>query len=167
VRVTDPETGKELPRETIGMIQVKGSNVSKGYWQMPEKIKAEFRADGFFITGDLGKIDDKGNVHIVGRGKDLVISGGFNVYPKEIASEIDAMPGVVESAVIGVPQDFGEGVTAVVVCNRGGQSQRDYGAGSARRKARQVQYAEARFGRAGGAAQRHGQGAEEYSARYL
>ena len=116
VRVTDPETGKDLGRETIGMIEVKGPNVFKGYWRMPEKTKAEFRNDGFFITGDLGKIDDKGYVHILGRGKDLVISGGFNVYPKEIESEIDAMPGVVESAVIGVPHaDFGEGVTAVVV----------------------------------------------------
>lgn len=120
VRVTDPETGKELPRDEIGMIEVKGPNVFKGYWRMPEKIKAEFRDDGFFITGDLGKIDAKGYVHILGRGKDLVISGGFNVYPKEIESEIDAMPGVIESAVIGVPHaDFGEGVTAVLVCNKG------------------------------------------------
>ncbi|MCP3419795.1 malonyl-CoA synthase [Bradyrhizobium brasilense] len=120
VRVTDPETGKELARETIGMIEVKGPNVFQGYWRMPEKTKAEFRADGFFITGDLGKIDDKGYVHILGRGKDLVISGGFNVYPKEIESEIDAMPGVIESAVIGVPHaDFGEGVTAVLVCSKG------------------------------------------------
>jgi malonyl-CoA/methylmalonyl-CoA synthetase len=120
LRVTDPETGKEVSRDTIGMIEVKGPNVFKGYWRMPEKTKAEFRDDGFFITGDLGKIDDKGYVHILGRGKDLVISGGFNVYPKEIESEIDAMPGVVESAVIGVPHaDFGEGVTAVVVCNKG------------------------------------------------
>lgn len=116
VRVTDPETGKELPRDEVGMIEVKGPNVFKGYWRMPEKTKAEFRPDGFFITGDLGKIDAKGYVHILGRGKDLVISGGFNVYPKEIESEIDAMPGVVESAVIGVPHaDFGEGVTAVLV----------------------------------------------------
>lgn len=120
VRVTDPETGKELPREEIGMIEVKGPNVFKGYWRMPEKTKSEFRPDGFFITGDLGKIDAKGYVHILGRGKDLVISGGFNVYPKEIESEIDAMPGVIESAVIGVPHaDFGEGVTAVLVCNKG------------------------------------------------
>ncbi|MDD1531706.1 malonyl-CoA synthase [Bradyrhizobium sp. WBOS7] len=116
VRVTDPETGKELPHEEIGMIEVKGPNVFKGYWRMPDKTKAEFRPDGFFITGDLGKIDAKGYVHILGRGKDLVISGGFNVYPKEIESEIDAMPGVIESAVIGVPHaDFGEGVTAVLV----------------------------------------------------
>lgn len=120
LRVADPETGNEIARDTIGMIEVKGPNVFKGYWRMPEKTKAEFRDDGFFITGDLGKIDDKGYVHILGRGKDLVISGGFNVYPKEIESEIDAMPGVIESAVIGVPHaDFGEGVTAVVVCNKG------------------------------------------------
>lgn len=120
LRVTDPETGKELPRESIGMIEVKGPNVFRGYWRMPEKTKAEFRDDGFFITGDIGKIDSNGYVHILGRGKDLVISGGFNVYPKEIESEIDAMPGVIESAVIGVPHaDFGEGVTAVVVCDKG------------------------------------------------
>jgi malonyl-CoA/methylmalonyl-CoA synthetase len=120
VRVTDPETGEERGREEIGVIEVKGPNVFKGYWRMPEKTKAEFRDDGFFITGDLGKIDAKGYVHILGRGKDLVISGGFNVYPKEIESEIDAMPGVIESAVIGVPHaDFGEGVTAVVVCDKG------------------------------------------------
>jgi malonyl-CoA/methylmalonyl-CoA synthetase len=119
VRVTDPETGKETARDSIGMIEVKGPNVFKGYWRMPEKTRSEFRDDGFFITGDLGKIDGNGYVHILGRGKDLVISGGFNVYPKEIESEIDAMPGVVESAVIGVPHaDFGEGVTAVVVCAR-------------------------------------------------
>jgi malonyl-CoA/methylmalonyl-CoA synthetase len=120
VRVTDPETGKPLGAEAIGMIEVKGPNVFKGYWRMPEKTRSEFRDDGFFITGDLGKIDDKGYVHILGRGKDLVISGGFNVYPKEIESEIDAMPGVIEAAVIGVPHaDFGEGVTAVVVCDKG------------------------------------------------
>src|ERR1700716_269714 len=120
VRVTDPETGKTLGPEAIGMIEVKGPNVFKGYWRMPEKTKAEFRDDGFFITGDLGKIDANGYVHILGRGKDLVSSGGFNVYPKEIESEIDAMPGLVESAVIGIPNaDFGEGVTAVVVCDKG------------------------------------------------
>jgi malonyl-CoA/methylmalonyl-CoA synthetase len=122
VRVTDPENGKQLAADSIGMIEVKGPNVFRGYWRMPDKTKAEFRDDGFFITGDLGKIDGKGYVHIVGRGKDLVISGGFNVYPKEIESEIDAMPGVIESAVIGVPHaDFGEGVTAVLVCNKGAE----------------------------------------------
>ncbi len=118
VRVTDPETGTPLEPEAIGMIEVKGPNVFKGYWRMLEKTKAEFRADGFFITGDLGKIDARGYVHILGRGKDLVISGGFNVYPKEVESEIDAVPGVIESAVIGVAHpDFGEGVTAVVVAD--------------------------------------------------
>ncbi len=116
------------------MIEVKGPNVFKGYWRMPEKTKAEFRDDGFFITGDLGKIDDKGYVHILGRGKDLVISGGFNVYPKEIESEIDAMPGVVESAVIGVPHaDFGEGVTAVRGLQQGRRCQRSFRAEGARR----------------------------------
>jgi malonyl-CoA/methylmalonyl-CoA synthetase len=116
MRVTDPETGEVLPADEIGMLEVKGPNVFKGYWRMPEKTEAEFRKDGFFITGDLGKIDERGYVHIVGRGKDLIITGGYNVYPKEIESEIDAIPGVVESAVIGVAHpDFGEGVTAVVV----------------------------------------------------
>ena len=120
LRVTEPETGKPLPDGETGMIEVKGPNVFKGYWRMPEKTAAEFRADGFFITGDLGKIDQRGYVHIVGRGKDLVISGGYNIYPKEVESEIDDMPGVVESAVIGLPHpDFGEGVTAVVVRERG------------------------------------------------
>jgi malonyl-CoA/methylmalonyl-CoA synthetase len=116
IRITDPESGTPLPQGEIGMIEVRGPNVFKGYWRMPEKTRAEFRGDGFFITGDLGVIDDQGYVAIVGRGKDLVISGGFNVYPKEVEDEIDALPGVVESAVIGVAHpDFGEGVTAVVV----------------------------------------------------
>jgi malonyl-CoA/methylmalonyl-CoA synthetase len=120
LRITDPETGKPLAQGEIGMIEVKGPNVFKGYWRMPEKTAAEFRADGFFITGDLGKVDDRGYVHIVGRGKDLIISGGYNVYPKEVETEIDAMPGVIESAVIGVDHpDFGEGVTAVVVAQKG------------------------------------------------
>ncbi|MFC5393252.1 malonate--CoA ligase [Bosea vestrisii] len=121
-RVTDPESGKELARDEIGMIEVKGPNVFKGYWRNPEKTKAEFRADGFFITGDLGKIDPAGYVHIVGRGKDLIITGGYNVYPKEVEAEIDEMPGVIESAVIGCPHpDFGEGVTAVVVAKPGAE----------------------------------------------
>jgi malonyl-CoA/methylmalonyl-CoA synthetase len=116
LRIADPETGAALAQGEIGVIEVKGPNVFKGYWRMPEKTAAEFRPDGFFITGDLGMIDSDGYVHIVGRAKDLVISGGFNVYPKEIESEIDAISGVAESAVIGVAHpDFGEGVTAVVV----------------------------------------------------
>ena len=120
LRVADPESGKILPQGEIGVIEVHGPNVFQGYWRMPEKTAAEFRADKFFITGDLGKVDERGYVHIVGRGKDLVITGGFNVYPKEVETEIDAMPGVVESAVIGVAHpDFGEGVTAVVVKDKG------------------------------------------------
>jgi malonyl-CoA/methylmalonyl-CoA synthetase len=115
IRITDPETGRALAQGEIGMIEVRGPNVFKGYWRMPEKTKAEFREDGFFITGDLGLVDGNGYVAIVGRGKDLVISGGFNVYPKEVETEIDALPGVLESAVIGLAHpDFGEGVTAVV-----------------------------------------------------
>ena len=117
LRITEPESGAEIPQGETGMIEVKGPNVFKGYWRNPEKTRAEFRPDGFFITGDLGMIDARGYVHILGRGKDLIISGGFNVYPKEVESEIDGLPGVVESAVIGVPHpDLGEGVTAVVVC---------------------------------------------------
>ena len=114
--VADPETGAELPKGEIGMIEVRGPNVFSGYWQMPEKTAAELRANGFFITGDLGRFDENGYLHIVGRGKDLIITGGYNVYPKEIETEIDALPGVTESAVIGLPhRDFGEGVTAVIV----------------------------------------------------
>jgi malonyl-CoA/methylmalonyl-CoA synthetase len=116
VRIADPESGKVLGVDEIGVLEVKGPNVFSGYWRMPEKTKAEFRDDGFFITGDVSKIDRDGYVHIVGRAKDLIITGGFNVYPKEVETEIDALPGVIESAVIGCPHpDFGEGVTAVVV----------------------------------------------------
>ncbi len=122
IRVTDPETGAELAQGEIGMIEVRGPNVFKGYWRMPEKTAAELRENGFFITGDLGKFDERGYLNIVGRGKDLIITGGYNVYPKEIETEIDAIPGVVESAVVGVPhRDFGEGVTAVVVTTGKGE----------------------------------------------
>jgi len=115
LRVVSPESGEALGAGEIGMIEVKGPNVFKGYWRMPEKTAAEFH-EGWFVTGDLGLIGPDGYVQIVGRGKDLVISGGYNVYPKEIETEIDALHGVVESAVIGIAHpDFGEGVTAVVV----------------------------------------------------
>ncbi|MGE0338930.1 MAG: malonyl-CoA synthase [Xanthobacteraceae bacterium] len=125
IRIT--ANSEALPPEEIGMIEVKGPGVFKGYWGMPEKTASEFRPDGFFITGDLGMKCADGNLQIVGRDKDLVISGGFNVYPKEIETEIDQLAGVVESAVIGVPHpDFGEGVTAVVV---GATSERDVIAG--------------------------------------
>ena len=120
VRLTDPETGDLVGPGEIGMIEVRGPNVFKGYWQMPEKTSEELRANGLFITGDLGQIDERGYIHIVGRGKDLIISGGYNVYPKEIELLIDDVPGVNESAVIGVPHpDFGEGVVAVVVPEAG------------------------------------------------
>jgi malonyl-CoA/methylmalonyl-CoA synthetase len=116
VRVCDPVTGVLLPPGDIGMIEVRGPNVFKGYWRNPEKSALEFRPDGFFITGDLGSFDRQGYLTISGRGKDLVITGGFNVYPKEIEMEIDQFPDVLESAVIGVPHpDLGEGVTALVV----------------------------------------------------
>jgi malonyl-CoA/methylmalonyl-CoA synthetase len=116
VRVVHQELGAPLACDEIGMIEVKGPNVFSGYWQMPDKTRAEFRDDGYFITGDLGKIDTRGYVHIIGRGKDLVITGGFNVYPKEVENELDALPGVEESAVVGIEHaDFGEAVTAVVV----------------------------------------------------
>jgi malonyl-CoA/methylmalonyl-CoA synthetase len=116
VRVTDPETGRELPRGEVGMIEIKGPNVFNGYWRMPEKTRAEFREDGFFVSGDLGYYDERGYLRISGRGKDLIISGGFNVYPAEVEGAIEALPGVAECAVIGVPHpDFGEGVVAVVI----------------------------------------------------
>jgi malonyl-CoA/methylmalonyl-CoA synthetase len=120
VRVTEPDTGAPLPSGEIGMVEVKGPNVFMGYWNMPEKTAAEFRADGFFITGDLGMIDEAGYLHIVGRGKDLIISGGLNIYPKEVEEAIDAIPGVNESAVIGLADpDFGEAVVAVVAAAPG------------------------------------------------
>lgn len=116
LRIADPDTGAELPQGETGMIDVKGPNVFQGYWQMPEKTAEEFRADGYFMTGDLGLIDDQGYVNIVGRAKDLIISGGYNVYPKEIEIVLDDMPGILESAVIGLPHpDFGEAVVAVIV----------------------------------------------------
>lgn len=115
LRIADPDSGAEVPRGETGMIEVKGPNVFKGYWQMPEKTASEFRKDGYFITGDLGMIDDQGYVNIVGRAKDLIISGGYNVYPKEVELALDEMPGVLESAVIGLPHpDFGEAVVAVL-----------------------------------------------------
>jgi malonyl-CoA/methylmalonyl-CoA synthetase len=102
--------------EEIGGIEVKGPNVFAGYWRDPQKSREEFTADGWFMTGDLGSIDRDGYVSIVGRAKDLVISGGYNVFPKEVEGELDALAGVAESAVFGVPHpDFGEGVTAAVV----------------------------------------------------
>jgi malonyl-CoA/methylmalonyl-CoA synthetase len=120
VRIADPDSGAPIRAGEIGVIEVKGPNVFAGYWRMPEKTAQEFRADGYFITGDLARVDTDGYVHIVGRAKDLVISGGFNVYPKEVETEIDAIEGVLESAVFGAPHaDFGEAVTAAVVAHPG------------------------------------------------
>ena len=119
LRVVD-DAGKALPVEEIGNIQVTGPNVFKGYWRMPEKTKEEFSADGWFKTGDVGKTDQRGYVSIVGRSKDLIISGGYNVYPAEIEGYINDMPGVAESALVGVPHpDFGEVGVAVVIAKPG------------------------------------------------
>jgi malonyl-CoA/methylmalonyl-CoA synthetase len=110
------DDGQLLAAGEIGGIQVKGPNVFKGYWRMPEKTAEEFTADGFFKTGDVGKIDERGYITIVGRSKDLIISGGYNVYPAEIEGYINDMPGVAESALVGVPHpDFGEVGVAVVI----------------------------------------------------
>ena len=115
IRIADAENRPAEVGE-IGQIQVKGDNIFRGYWRMPEKTREEFTADGFFKTGDMGKRDKEGYISIIGRSKDLIISGGLNVYPKEIEEMIDAMPGVFESAVFGVPHpDFGEAVIAAVV----------------------------------------------------
>ena len=116
LRIVNPGTGEVLKSGEIGMIEVRGPNVFKGYWRNPEKTAAEFRSDGFFITGDLGSFDQVGYLTISGRGKDLIITGGFNIYPKEIETELDQLSDIVESAVIGVPHaDFGEAVVAILV----------------------------------------------------
>jgi malonyl-CoA/methylmalonyl-CoA synthetase len=116
VIVTNQENGQILPSGEIGVLEVRGPNVFKGYWEKPEKTSEELRENGFFITGDLGTISEDGYVSIVGRSKDLIISGGYNIYPKEIEVFLDGLDGVLESAVIGIPHpDFGEGVVAVIV----------------------------------------------------
>jgi len=116
VIVTDPETGVELAQGRIGMVEVRGPNVFKGYWRMPDKTAAELRPDGFFITGDLGRFDADGYLTIVGRQKDLIIAGGFNIYPVEVEEALDAHPDILESAVVGVPHpDLGEAVLGVIV----------------------------------------------------
>jgi malonyl-CoA/methylmalonyl-CoA synthetase len=121
VRLVDQQQVEQTSQtDVVGTLEVRGPNVFAGYWQDAEKTRAEFTADGWFKTGDVGRIDVKGYVHIVGRAKDLVISGGYNVYPKEVETELDALDGVLESAVFGVPHpDFGEGVTAAVVAKPG------------------------------------------------
>jgi malonyl-CoA/methylmalonyl-CoA synthetase len=119
LRVQD-DAGQVVAIGEIGNIHVKGPNVFKGYWRMPEKTAEEFTSDGYFKTGDVGKIDALGYVTIVGRSKDLIISGGYNVYPAEIEGYINDLPGVAESAVIGIPHaDFGEVGVAVVIAKQG------------------------------------------------
>ena len=114
------DDGTPVDAGEVGEIEFRGPNVFAGYWRMPEKTAEEFTADGYFRSGDLGRIGDDGYIAIVGRGKDLVISGGFNVYPKEVELLIDKLEGVMESAVVGLPHpDFGEQVTAVVVREQG------------------------------------------------
>ena len=116
MRIADTKTGRPAPAGEVGIIELRGDNVFSGYWRMPEKTKEAFTDDGFFITGDMAVRDDDGYITIVGRDKDLIISGGLNVYPKEVEGFIDAIAGVVESAVIGVPHpDLGEAVVAIVV----------------------------------------------------
>lgn len=118
IRITD-DLGEDLPTGEIGNLQVRGDNVFQGYWNMPEKTAEDFTEDGFFITGDKVQMDDDGYISIVGRSKDMIICGGLNVYPKEIELVIDDLPGVKESAVIGIPDaDFGEVVAAVIVAER-------------------------------------------------
>ena len=119
VRICAPD-GSELPRGEVGVLEVRGPNVFKGYWNMPEKTREELRDNGFFITGDLATQGHDDYVTIVGRSKDLIISGGYNIYPKEIESLLDDQPGVLESAVVGVPHpDFGETPVAVLVPETG------------------------------------------------
>jgi len=121
IRVADPESGKPLAKGEVGGIEVRGPNVFKGYWKNPEKTAAEFRKEGnWFITGDVGRFDTEGYLLIVGRAKDLIITGGYNVYPAEVEGEIEALDGVAECAVVGLPdRDFGESVNAVVVRAKG------------------------------------------------
>ena len=125
LRVRD-DSGRNCTTDEIGNIEVSGPNVFAGYWRMPEKTKEEFTADGFFKTGDVGKIDGSGYITIVGRSKDLIISGGYNVYPAEIEGYINELPGVAESAVVGVPHpDFGEVGVAIVIPKAGGMLDAD------------------------------------------
>ncbi len=122
IRIAEPETGATLGPGEIGEIEVRGPNVFAGYWKMPDKTAEDMRSDGFFRTGDLGRFDDDGYLAIVGRAKDLIISGGYNVYPREVELALDAQPGVAESAVIGAPHpDLGEGVVGVLVAAPGAE----------------------------------------------
>jgi malonyl-CoA/methylmalonyl-CoA synthetase len=119
IRIVD-KNGSAVPQGEVGMITARGPNVFQGYWRRPDKTRAELHADGFFVTGDLGRQDSDGYISIVGRGKELVITGGLNVYPREVETSLNAVPGVTDSAVFGLPHpDLGEGVTAVIVTSGG------------------------------------------------
>ena len=120
VRIVDQTSGEPVTPGEIGILEVRGPNVFQGYWNMPEKTAADFRTDGYFITGDLAQMDPDGYITIVGRSKDLIISGGFNIYPKEVEEILDDQPGVLETAVIGIPHpDMGEAVVGVIVAQAG------------------------------------------------
>jgi malonyl-CoA/methylmalonyl-CoA synthetase len=121
VRIVD-DSGSVPPAGEVGMVEVRGPNVFKGYWNLPEKTAAEIHDDGYFVTGDLGLFESDGYLRLIGRAKDLIISGGLNVYPKEIEDAIDALDGVVESAVFAIPHpDLGEAVAAAVTLQPGTQ----------------------------------------------
>ena len=168
VRIADLESGAPVQAGEIGVIEVKGPNVFAGYWRMPEKTAQEFRADGYFITGDLARVDSDGYIHIVGRAKDLVISGGFNVYPKEVETEIDAIEGVLESAVFGVAHaDFGEARHGGGGRASGRGAERSGDPVRARRPFGQVQGAQTGHPCRLPTAQRDGQGAKGGAARSL
>ena len=125
LRIADNK-GQEVDRGEIGIIELRGDNVFGGYWQMPEKTAESFREDGFFITGDMARIDENGYIIIVGRDKDLIITGGLNVYPKEVENLIDEIDNVNESAVIAVPHpDFGEAVVSIVVRKKDSVNEKD------------------------------------------
>ncbi len=135
VIVTNPETGEPLPRGEVGMIEVRGPNVFEGYWQMPQKTAQELRGNGFFITGDLGQYSEDGYLSIVGRSKDLIITGGYNVYPKEIEDVLNDIEGVLESAVFGIPDtEFGEAIIATLVAEPSAQLNMEQIAGTIRDK---------------------------------
>ena len=162
LRITDPATDEDVAAGEVGQIEVRGPNVFKGYWQMPKKTAAELRPDGFFITGDLGRVDEDGYVHIVGRNKDLIISGGYNVYPKEIELVLDEQPGVLESAVIGVPHaDFGETVLGLIVPASGVDPDLDAIAAAAVASLARFKHPRKLVVRRRVAPKHHGQGSEE------
>lgn len=120
LRVADPETGEIIGPGEVGVLEVRGPNVFQGYWRLPAKTDEAFREDGFFITGDLGTLSEDGYVTLVGRAKDLIISGGLNIYPKEVEGVLNRFEGVTESAVVGVPHpDWGETVVAIIVPKSG------------------------------------------------